>query len=189
MKKFITISILVLLTHLCFSQTLEKKWNNMVEKSNSYNSHKIIRSEELNGMWSSVQDSLMMMRVRVKNEQNKVNTQNSEIASLNAKIRASNEKFNAVSLERDKADNRASSNVTYILTLWIFLAIVSGICAVLYFLFNKSNSLTKQKTNDYEQLLKSFEDYKTSKLEVERKLKREIQTYMNTVEEMKTKRV
>ena len=189
MKKFLTLSIFVLLNYFGFCQTLEKKWNSMVEKSNSYNSHKIIRSEELNGMWSSVQDSLMMMRVRVKNEQNKVNTQNSEITNLNAKIKASNERFNAVSQERDNADDRASSNVTYILTLWICLAIVCLICAVLYFLFNKSNSLTKQKTNDYEQLLKSFEDYKTSKLEVERKLKREIQTYMNTVEEMKTKRV
>ncbi len=188
MKK-LSFSILLLMTYTGFSQTLEKKWNYMVDKSNSYNSHKIIRTEELNGMWSSVQDSLMMMRVRVKNEQNKVNIQNVEIARLNEKIKASNEKMNVIGQERDDANNRASSNVTYILALWIALAFVGLVCAVLYFLFQKSNSLTKQKTHDYEQLHKSFEDYKTGKLEVERKLKREIQTYMNTVEEMKTRRV
>ena len=187
MKKKFSLYFLLLIAHFSFCQTLDKKWNSMVEKSNSYNSHKIIKGEELQEMWSSVQDSLLQMRVKVKTEQNKINTLTAEIGNLNAKISSSNGRFAIITQERDDALDKSTSNGTYITSLWIGLAIITCICFVLFVLYNKSNSLTKAKTNDYEQLTKSFEDYKTTKLEVERKLKREIQTYMNKFEEMKIK--
>ena len=187
MKKKFSLYFLLLIAHFSFCQTLDKKWNSMVEKSNSYNSHKIIKGEELQEMWSSVQDSLLQMRINLKTEQNKINVLTGEIGNLNSKISASNEEYTIIAGERDSAIEKSNSNTTYIMSLWIGLVLVSILCGILFVLFNKSNSLTKSKTNDYEQLTKSFEDYKTTKLELERKLKREIQTYMNKFEEMKIK--
>jgi hypothetical protein len=60
-------------------------------------------------------------------------------------------------------------------------------CAFVFFLFRKSNQITLAKTHDHEELAKSFDTYRAEKLELERKLKRELQTFMNQSHEPRGK--
>lgn len=182
MKRILLLT-LSLVSQIVLAQSLESKWNRMLDKSNTYKSHKIIHEGELSQMWNTVEDSMMMSKVKIRIEQKKVSDQLVEITSLKRKTADAQATLNKANEEKEKAQASRDSADVYIGTLWIALGLVIVGSVILFLMFKKSNSITEQKINDFEDLKKSFEEYKTQKLEIERKLKREIQTYQNQFHE------
>jgi DNA-binding NtrC family response regulator len=57
----------------------------------------------------------------------------------------------------------------------------------MFSLYKNSKKITKVKSQEYDLLAKQLEEARASKTETERKLKREIQTLVNKLEDLKKK--
>lgn len=194
MKTFLIFPILLFATTLSFSQntgeTLDKKWDKMLNKAETFQLYKVINKAELGSVWKSVQDTVSQYKVLLNKERSQISQQQSQIASLQKQLSAVQTKLASETSVKDNMTfmKMEVNKYTYTTLLWVLIIIGFAGCAVLLFLFLNSNRTTVRKTKDYEQLFKELEEYKQSKIEVERKLKREIQTNMNTIEELKSKK-
>ncbi|WMJ74988.1 hypothetical protein RCC89_17725 [Cytophagaceae bacterium ABcell3] len=195
MKRIVLNLLLVfLVTGTAFAQdapaTLHQKWENIIDKSNSYQHYKVVQKTDLNDFWRNVQDTLTQMKMQLANEQNQIVQQQDQITQLQNEV-----KDITANLEAEKAEKEeilflgnSINKYTYANTLWIIVGLIFLGCAVLFFLFKNSNRVTKQKIADYDHLFNRFEDYKKNTIEKERKLKRELQTHINLIEELKNRK-
>jgi hypothetical protein len=193
MKRIIIFPAFMLLAGLALSQgnneSLNKKWNTMLDKAESYQFYKVIKKSDLDGVWKAVQDSSNRVKNELIQERMEVKKQNAQIAQLQKQDYEVKAKLDRITKEKNSMGflGMDVNKYTYTSILWIIIILVLSGCGILFFLYYNSNNTTVQKINDYEQLSKTLEEYKYSKIEMERKLKREIQTYMNKIEELKNK--
>lgn len=183
MKK-IAIIACVLFSHFAHSQSLDARWNQLINRSNSYKSHKVIKEGDLDRMWMIVQDSMIAARANINLEKKRVRDQQMEISSLKRKASEAQKTVSTQNVEKNRILRSRASADDHITTLWIALAVISAVGFVLFLLFKRSNDITSNKEEEYEALKKTFEEYKVQKMESERKLKREIQTYMNKLQDL-----
>lgn len=192
MKKLIIIPVILLIQSISFSQTtdesLNSKWDKMLNKSSTFESYKVIKKTELADFWKFVQDSVSILKNQLAQERTLIAKQKSEIDQLQKQSAEINSSLESTRNEKDTMTFMGMDvdKYSYATTLWILIFIILAGCGALFYMFQNSNKVTLQKTNDYESLNKSFEEFKQNKIEVERKLKREIQTQMNKIEELKS---
>jgi thiamine biosynthesis lipoprotein ApbE len=193
MKRIMIFPVFMLLAGVALSQgsseSLSKKWNTMLDKAESYQLYKVIKKTDLEGVWKAIQDSSNQVKKELAQEKIKVKRQGSQIDQLQKQDYEVKAKLERISKEKNSMGflGMDVNKYTYTAILWFIIILVLLSCGILFFLYFNSNNTTIQKISDYEQLSKTLEEYKYSKIEMERKLKREIQTYMNKVEELKNK--
>lgn len=191
MKKIAIVLTLLFFTLGGFSQNkdagLDKRWAAMLEKSENYQLYKVIKKTELTEVWQQVQDSLQGLRRQLVEERGKIGKHTGNIASLQKELKEVNEKLEAISKEKDSISflGMQINKNSYSSFLWVIIFLILGGAALLFFLFLNSNKVTVQSKASYDSLFSQFEEYKAVKIEVERKLRRELQTQMNTIEELK----
>ncbi len=184
MRRIILFSFLIT-SNWILGQTLETRWNRMLDKSYTYNAHKVIKREDLHAMYGAIHDSLLMAGVKVRHEQKQVQTQSQEIARLKEKQKAMEALLIQERVEKSQAISSKEMTTWYIVSLWMAVGVALVASAFFFFLYKRSNTIAFQKMRDHDELMKSFTEYKAQKLEMERKLKREIQTYANKFYEPK----
>jgi hypothetical protein len=193
MKKHIIISMFLIISSVAFAQdtlkTLDSKWNNMLNKAESYQDYKVINKSLLNDTYKSIQDTLSKLRTDLLNERLRVKEQNDQIASLNKQIEEGKAAFDKVSNEKNSIGflGMQINKYAYVSLLWIALIGISVGSVLMFFLYKNSKKITRVKSEEYEVLARQLEEAKAAKAETERKLKREIQTLANTLEELKRK--
>jgi hypothetical protein len=193
MKKYIIISLLLITASFSFAQdtlnTLESKWNYMLKKAENYQDYKVINKIQLNDMYKSIQDTLSKLRSDLRNERIKVKGQNDQIISLDKQIKDDKTGFEMVSSEKNSIGflGMQINKYAYVTLLWIIVIGLSVGSALMFFLYKNSKKITRVKSEEYAGLAKQLEEAKAAKTETERKLKREIQTMVNKLEELKRK--
>ncbi len=119
-------------------------------------------------------------RAAVASQQTEITQLKNQTKELNAALSQNEADKNSVSFLGIKANKFA-----YLSTLCLLLVIALVGIGVLYYLYSNSNVITSQKVNAYQLLSKEFDEYKLGKIEMERKLRRELQTQVNKLEEIK----
>lgn len=193
MKINIFLPVCLLLAITAMSQnspaSLNQKWDNMISKSENYQNYRVIKSSELTDIWKNVQDSITRFKGELVQERSKIKEQAAQISELQKQVSDVKAELASITSQKNSMGflGLDVDKYVYTNTLWVIVFIVLASCAVCFYLYTKSNKITVQKIAEYEQLSRSFEEYKQSKIEMERKLKREIQTNANMVEELKSK--
>jgi septal ring factor EnvC (AmiA/AmiB activator) len=193
MKKFTIVSILLISACGAFAQdtlqTLDSKWNYMLNKSETYQDYKVINKTILNTMYKSIQDSLSKFRADLLKERASVKEQSDRIASLEKQIKDDKTAFDTINNEKDSIGflGMQINKYAYVSLLWILLIALSVGTVLMFFLYKNSKKITNVKSQEYEVLAKQLEEAKATKTETEKKLKREMQTLMNKLEELKRK--
>lgn len=193
MKTIVLFSLLVCFTGAALAQdapsTLNQKWETVMENAEDYQYYKVIKKSELNGVWKSVQDSVSRFKGELVQERTKIKQQQKQIALLQKQVGEVQEKLASVSEEKDDMTFLGTSvdKYSYANTLWIIIGTILAGCAVLFFLYKNSHKVTSQKIQEYDHLFNRFEEHKKGTIEKERKLKRELQTQVNMIEELKSK--
>jgi len=191
MKKLFIFYLLMIASQIGWSQnqTLNQKWNNMLENAETYQHYKVIKKVELAEVQKAVTDTVTALEAEIKQEAAQIKEQKGQIASLQQEIDQLKLKIETLSNAKDNMTFMGNSvdKYSYAHTLWFFVFLILAACAVLFFFFRRSNHIAVQKVNDYEDLFSRFEEYKKNKIETERKLKRELQTQLNLLEEFKRK--
>ncbi|MFD2247411.1 hypothetical protein [Pontibacter ruber] len=181
--------------------SLQKQFNQLKENSNSYNEknreYKVVNVATLNDFWKSVQATIsgieqQQLKNRNSAEQNLVKA-NQEIEQQKKEIEAL-KKDNA---QKEQEVQQSINDVTNLSVLGInmhkqfyvifslsVIAILLVIVAVAMSLYKSSKRVTDEKKRAYDEIDQEFNEYKKTARERELKVKRELQTEMNRIEEL-----
>lgn len=190
--KFIRVSLALFLflttcTAILGQDSLNVKFREMIESTETFNQYKVIPRTRIDAFWSEVLDSLKEDSQTIDELMLQVETQEDSIQSL-----SSSKKAIQASLDESLMLNDSISFVGLTLTKSVYHLIVWGIililalaAALVYFMYLKSNRVTSRSKKELETLQLTFEEHKNQSREKQVKLKRELQTAINTMEEMK----
>ncbi|CAM3053464.1 hypothetical protein [Flavobacterium frigoris] len=190
--KHITITVIALLlfTTNIFSQTpnkivnlatVEGQFQNLIDKSNSFQDYKVIKKTSILKLQSNVLDSLKVSKNKVLANVAFLNSQKRVIDNLQAKSTASE---TVVSNLRSQKDSISLLGIQLEKTFFktLFFLIVIGLIATLVFFifkFKQSNIITVESKLALQQSEKEFEIYKEKALEREQKAMRRLQDELN----------
>ena len=190
--KHITITAIALLlfTTNIFSQTpneivnlntVEGQFQNLIDKSNSFQDYKVVKKTSLLKLQSNILDSLKVSKNKVLANANFLNSQKRAITALEAKSAKSETILANLRSEKDSISLFGIQlEKTFFKSLFFFIVIgLIAILAFFIFRFKQSNLITKASKLALQQSEKEFEIYKEKALEREQKAMRMLQDELN----------
>ena len=190
--KHITITAIALLlfTTNIFSQTpneivnlntVEGQFQNLIDKSNSFQDYKVVKKTSLLKLQSNILDSLKVSKNKVLANANFLNSQKRAITALEAKSAKSETILANLRSEKDSISLFGIQlEKSFFKNLFFFIVIgLIAILAFFIFRFKQSNLITKASKLALEQSEKEFEIYKEKALEREQKAMRMLQDELN----------
>ncbi|BDC98055.1 hypothetical protein [Persicobacter psychrovividus] len=173
-------------------QTLKQQFETLKKESTTYKNgkgipYKVIKENSYNKIVRVVEDSIVEHRNLQKQTKAQLAESNQEIVKLNDLISAKDQEIekNIYQVGHLTALGMDWNKDTFVVTSF---GIIILLIAILVFAFTKvklSNNTAANKTKDYDELYDEFEEYKQRMRERETKLRRELTTEMNKVEELK----
>ncbi len=169
--------------------TLENQFQELKSNSNNYQIYKVVNETSLDNFWKSVADSLKMDRAEIKALKAEVSQLNDEVGSLKIQVteRDAQLEEQEYQIEHMSFLGIGLTKGTYIVFTWILILILLIAALILYFRFKSANRITIKSKSEYSALSEEFENHKKRARENESKIKRELQTEINTVQELKQK--
>lgn len=187
MRLFFTLAFLAL-SHFSYTQKLQDQFTDLRDNSETFKEYKVIKLSELNKFWRGVNDSLKNNSSKIAELQSTISTHEAEINKLNGQIEESKanmqdlefgvEHITIFGLSISKTAYQVV-NFTVIITLLILIAF-------LFFKYNERRSTAKEKVNAFNNLEAKFAEYQKSALEKQMKLRRELQTERNKLEQKRS---
>ncbi len=167
--------------------TLREQFVFLKEESNTYKDKKIIRETELNRFWTNVRDSLSQVHQQLALTKSNINARKAEIDTLNAKLESQREMVE----ESEHASTHISVMGIDILKnnflsfFWITASVLTLLLLGALYQYRHSKMVTSKTQYNLRAIQRELEDFRKKSLEKERKLRRELQTERNRVEELK----
>ncbi|SNT12305.1 hypothetical protein SAMN05421640_2379 [Ekhidna lutea] len=191
MKNLIlTLSIIaVFIVSPTFGQeSLQEKYDAILENNETYERYKVIPRTDLNAFWSEVSDTLNQKQQKIQQLQtetqdaiSKAQQASAELSDVQAKLDESLELNDTIYFL-----GIPFSKVGYHIMVWIIIAALAVLGVMAYFMFMRSNSVTSKTKREFGALQAEFEAHKTKARETQVKLKRELQTAVNQLNERRS---
>ncbi|CAN5228481.1 hypothetical protein BH23BAC1_BH23BAC1_28810 [soil metagenome] len=166
--------------------SLSAQFNELKEKSNTFQEYKVIRISNLNNFWKNVQDTLKAEKQEILDAQQEIARQNGELIKINQAYQQKEKELQQSDYEIAHINvlglDILKSN--YIYFNWAVITILITLLAIVFIKYNISNKVAQAKKSEYEAIDRELNDYKQKAREKELKIKRELQTEMNRVEEL-----
>ncbi len=167
--------------------TLREQFVFLKEESNTYKDKKIIRETELNRFWTNVRDSLSQVHQQLALTKSNINARKAEIDTLNAKLESQREMV--------EESEHASTHISvmgidvlknnFLSFFWITASVLTLLLLGALYQYRNSKMVTSKTQYNLRAIQRELEDFRKKSLEKERKLRRELQTERNRVEELK----
>ncbi|UII25017.1 hypothetical protein LVD15_17095 [Fulvivirga maritima] len=170
------------------AQTLDDQFANLKENSGTYKSYKVIEQTELADFWKVVQDSVSQSKQKLSEANTQITNQQSEISKLKTTI---TEKDEAIGAKDYLATHIEALGIDIekesfkIITYTIIIALLVALGIIIY-KYKDNNKVAKKKTGDYDRLHEEFEEYKRNALEKQMKLRRDLQTERNKLDDIRS---
>lgn len=189
-KYLFTILSLLLAAHISGAQdslSLENKFKDMMSRYNTYERYKVIPITVLENFWSEVEDTVGNRNTTIDRLQARIDAQQEEIDTLQRRLTAIQSSLQESELKNETIEflGIPFSKSGYHITVWVIIGILAVICLFVYYLYKRSNRVTTKIRRDFELLKNEFENHKDKSREQQLRLKRELQTSLNLIEEMK----
>lgn len=165
--------------------SLQSKYNKMIDETETFKQFKLIPKTDLDRFWSETVDSLNTASVKIKDLNTKVIVQEDSIQSLKVKV-SSVEATLSESLEMNDSINFlgiALTKLAYHILVWAIIIVLAVFTGIVYMMFLRSNKQTTKFKREVESLTTELENHKDKAREQQMKLKRELQTAMNQLNE------
>ena len=171
------------------NQSLERKFQDLIDKSETYQDYKVIGRDRLASFWSEVADTLVQNgKDRVDLEEN-LETVNKNISEVEVQLKETQEELGLVTFEKDRISFLGSELLKnqYSYLVWGIILILAILVVVANVRYISTSRTSKRAKREGQELESEFEEFRKSAREKETKLRRELQTEINTVEELKQK--
>lgn len=169
--------------------TLNSKYDAMIQKAETYEKYKVIPTASLSAFWQEVRDTLSSYR-------QDINLAQAEIVSIGQTLKSTNDSL-AVVNERLAASEEVNSEIAFLglsfnkslynTLVWGLMGTLLVFMAVLYFSFKNAHVVTGRAKKDLAQVRDELESLRNLSNEKQVKLKRELQTALNQLDEVKRK--
>lgn len=168
------------------SKSLYQQFVNLKDKSNTYQEYKVVKVTWLNGFWKNVKDSLEAAKSDFSVAQTEIEKQNAELENLKKTLAQKELEVNSSEYEKAHISvlgmDVLKSN--YIIFNWTIILILLALVGVTFYSHKNSQKFASLKKADYDAIDKELVDFKAKAREKELRIKRELQTEMNRVEEL-----
>jgi len=194
---FCTVMLTVFLGSLAHAQEntdadqLDQQFEKLKSNSNSVQSgsgreYKVMNLQSLNSLWNDVQELMAASSEELEQTKSKVNALNEEVANLSQRVEAQQASIQ----ESDFAVTHLSvlgndiSKSKFVATFWIVIGVLIVLLVVAVYQYKLTRDTTRRTQINFMQLQEEMEELRKTSLEKERRLRRELQTERNMIEEM-----
>lgn len=167
--------------------TLDEKFNELKTTSETYEQFKVITTSRLDDFWKEVLDTLQTQKEEISRLDDLSSERKQEADQLQSKM-------DGISAELEKAQSNTTTisflgadiqKTTYHLVVWGIIIILLIVCILTWWSEKSGSSTAKQAREEYETISGKLESTKNKAREAQVKLKRELQTALNQIEELK----
>ncbi len=168
---------------------LEAQYIELKAKSNNYQIYKVVKEASMDQFWNSVADTLLMNSREIQGLNKTVGDLNAQVKSLQGQVAEKDQSMSdqAYQVEHMSFLGMDITKSSYIVLSWSIIFVLIAIALVLFFRFKNANKVTSETKSEFQALSEEFEAHKQKARENETKLKRDLQTEINLVEELKEK--
>ena len=172
---------------LSAQDSLNNKYKALIESSETFNQYKVIPRTSLDAFWSEVMDSLQESSQSIDELLGSNQVQADTIRNLTSALGNVEEQLNESLTQNDSISflGLGLSKGTYHILVWSIIFVVVVLAVICYMMFAKSNRVTSRAKKELDTLQLAYDEHKNQSREKQVKLKRELQTALNTIEEMK----
>lgn len=168
---------------------LKSQFEELKQESNNYQIYKVVNEVSLNEFWKSVADTLKVNQAEIHSLNAEVSGLNNQVEELHAQVserdtKLTDQEFN---IEHMTFLGMALTKSTYVTLTWIIIFILLILAIILFFRFKAANTVTVRTRKEFAILQEDFEAQKKKARETESRIKRDLQTEINQVVELKAK--
>ena len=166
---------------------LPEQYRELKTKSNNYQIYKVVKEKSLDDLWKSAMDTLRVEREEIQALNKEVKQLKARVDELKAQVEDRDSQLEEQAYMIDHM-SFMGSNLTkgaYITFTWILIFVLFFTALVLYLRFKSAHKVTAQTRKEMGTLQNDFEEHKKKTRENESKLRRDLQTEINKVEELK----
>lgn len=166
------------------NNSLSDQFNNIIDKAETYENYKVIKTSELIKFKSAMLDSLMSYKEEINSLGYDLNELRGELVNLK-------EQFENTQLELQESQEQNASmpflwfrvnKSSYNIVLWSFIALLIFSIGILYFRIKHVCAVVKRVKSAYSKIMDEYRAQRHQSVEKQIKLKREIQTMQNRLE-------
>ncbi len=171
------------------SLSLSAKYQEVLSRSESYQNYKVIANFRLDGLWKEVQDSLASYRKEIAATKALVDQWESQTAQVRDSLALMERNLAASEELNDEIEFLGLSidKGFYNTFVWSLIGLLVLALLVLYYFYQRSHGLTSRAQRDFSKANQELEELRTRSNERQVKLKRELQTALNLIEDYKKK--
>ncbi|WP_026464091.1 hypothetical protein [Adhaeribacter aquaticus] len=182
-------------------QTLQQQFNTIKNRSAfqpESRDFKIVRITRLDNFWQNVQDSLKVRESKIrqagKSTAQALQNANTRIATLENELEALKQENAQKEQQIQKTAHDVASlsflgiainKQLYVVLSCIVILGLIVLAAVFAYLYKNSQQITDEKIKSYEEISQEYKEHKQHARERETKIKRDLQTEVNKVDELK----
>jgi len=171
------------------SNSLYDQFEELKKKSNNYQNYEVVDRAVLDEFWNNIEDSLNVQKQEISDLKKNLSSTQQNVSQLESQI---SERDSKISEQSERIDNMSFlglqiSKGTYVTITWAIIFILIVVVLIVYFRFKKANRVTTETRKEFSSLQSEFETHRQRARENETKIKRDLQTEINRVEELKEK--
>jgi len=177
--------ITTILFNVSGQQTLDEKYSQLLESTETFNQYKVIPRSDLNAFWAEVMDSVNSQSGMITDLETRLKTEQSRVEEVQDQFQESQTKLTE-SLQFNDSISFLGMNftkTTYHIMVWLIIVALAVLAIFSYLMYMRSNSVTSSAQREYQSLSAEFEEHRHSSREKQAKLKRDLQTAINKLNE------
>ena len=182
----LTICLIILATFsLSGQETLNEKYNQLLETTETYEQYKVIPRTDLNVFWSEVMDSVNRQSGIIADLNTQVQSQQAQVVESRTQANEFEAKLNESLAFNDSISFLGISftKTSYHIMVWLIIVALAVLAVFSYLMYMRSNSVTSSTKREFESLSAEFDEHRNSARETQAKLKRDLQTAINKLNE------
>ena len=160
---------------------MAKKFNNLIESSNTFKGYKVVDQQELTALQEDTQEYIQKLKLEIEETNQAAEAQLENVASLEAELANIKGQLEQVKAEKDSIEflGMPFSKAGYKTMMWSIVGILLIALAIFVFKFKQSHVHTREARKNLAETEKEFEAYRAKSLEKEQRLGRLLQDEKN----------
>lgn len=161
--------------------TIETQFSDLIEKSNTYQTYKVIKISELGVLQRNIRDSISTLKSTITESENIISDQNSKIDSITHQIEGLHTELEQT---QKKVENISLLGIptqksSYNFIMWSIIIALLVVSSILFISFKKRHNDTKDAREKLAETESELESLRKRSLEREQKVRRELQDEIN----------
>ena len=171
-------------------ETLTAKYESLIQTSETYDVYKVIRINRIQSMWAEVEDTLShwkrkntVLSQQISSAEGELEEKAAEVEQLTAELQQTKKITSTISFLGINFEKES-----YHLMVWAIILVLLAVAISVFVMHQRNFQVTKLAKDELEKSQLELEDYRSKAREKQLKVKRELQTALNQLEELKKKR-